>query len=128
MPPRLTVGEFFDYLRPFYFRWDRGLEDEIRRQLRLPHDRKIANLSHGTRMKMALACALPFRPKLLVLDEPFNGLDPLVRDEFMEELLHQAGEMTILISSHELHEIDGVASPVAFSTRVGCCLLSPWPI
>jgi ABC-2 type transport system ATP-binding protein len=87
---------------------------ETRRQLRLPPDRKIGNLSHGMRMKMALACALPFRPKLLVLDEPFNGLDPLVRDEFMEGLLHQAGEMTIFISSHELHEIDGVASHLAF--------------
>jgi len=49
-----------------------------------------------------------------VLDEPFNGLDPLVRDEFMEGLLHQAGEMTILISSHELQEIEGVASHLAF--------------
>jgi len=57
---------------------------------------------------------LPFRPKLLVLDEPFSGLDPLVRDEFMEGLLQQAGEMTILISSHELSEIDGVATYVAF--------------
>ena len=65
-------------------------------------------------MKMALACALPFRPELLVLDEPFSGLDPLVRDEFMERLLQQAGEMTVLISSHELAEIDGVATHVAF--------------
>jgi ABC-2 type transport system ATP-binding protein len=63
---------------------------------------------------MALTCALPFRPKLLILDEPFSGLDPLVRDEFMEGLLEQAGEMTILISSHELGEIDGVATHVAF--------------
>jgi ABC-2 type transport system ATP-binding protein len=114
MPSRLSVAEFFAYLRPFYTQWDRGLETEIRRQLRLPPERKIGNLSHGMRMKMALACALPFRPKLLVLDEPFNGLDPLVRDEFMEGLLHQAGEMTILISSHELHEIEGVASHLGF--------------
>src|SRR5204862_8287828 len=64
--------------------------------------------------KMSLACALPFRPKLLVLDEPFSGLDPLVRDEFMEGLLRQAGEMTVLISTHELGEIDGVATHVAF--------------
>src|SRR5579864_3403873 len=114
MPGRLSVTEFFDYLRPFYEHWDRGLETDIRRQLNLPPDRKIGNLSHGMRMKMALACALPFRPKLLVLDEPFNGLDPLVRDEFMEGLLHQAGEMTIFISSHELQEIEGVASHLAF--------------
>lgn len=114
MPERLTVAEYLDYLRPFYHEWDRELERSILAQLRLPPDRKIGALSHGMRLKMALACALPFRPKLLVLDEPFSGLDPLVRDEFMEGLLQQAGEMTILISSHELSEIDGVATHVAF--------------
>lgn len=114
MPPRLTVRDYVAYLRPFYPSWDRDLEASIARQLRLPLERKIGNLSHGMRMKMALMCALPYRPKLLVLDEPFSGLDPLVRDEFMEELLGQAGEMTILISSHELGEIDGVATHVAF--------------
>jgi ABC-2 type transport system ATP-binding protein len=114
MPEKLTVDEYVAYLRPFYPQWDRGLESSIRRQLRLPPERKIGALSHGMRMKMALACALPFRPKLLVLDEPFSGLDPLVRDEFMEGLLAEAGEMTILISSHELSEIDGVATHVAF--------------
>ena len=114
MPTRLTVGEYVDYLRPFYPTWDRQLEGSIARQLRLPLERKIGDLSHGMRLKMALLCALPYRPKLLILDEPFSGLDPLVRDEFMEGLLEQAGEMTILISSHELGEIDGVATHVAF--------------
>ena len=66
------------------------------------------------RMKMRLACALPFRPKLLVLDEPFSGLDPLVRDEFMERLLEQAGTMTVLISTHELADVEDVATHVAF--------------
>jgi ABC-2 type transport system ATP-binding protein len=114
MPTRLTVGEYTRYLRRFYPTWDRDLEASIARQLRLPLERKIGDLSHGMRMKMALMCALPYRPKLLVLDEPFSGLDPLVRDEFMEGLLNQAGEMTILISSHELGEIDGVATHIAF--------------
>ena len=114
MPVRLTVEEYTAYLRPFYPRWDRELEASIARQLRLPRERKIGNLSHGMRLKMALLCALPYRPKVLFLDEPFSGLDPLVRDEFMEGLLGQAGEMTILISSHELGEIDGVATHIAF--------------
>jgi ABC-2 type transport system ATP-binding protein len=114
MPLRLTVEEYVAYLRPFYPSWDRELEASIARQLRLPLERKIGDLSHGMRMKMALMCALPYRPKLLILDEPFSGLDPLVRDEFMEGLLEQAGEMTILVSSHELGEIDGVATHVAF--------------
>jgi len=114
MPGRLAVGEYLDYLRPFYPRWDKSLETLVRHQLLLPPDRKIKDLSHGMRMKMALACALPYRPRLLILDEPFSGLDPLVRDEFMEGLLQQAGEMTILISSHDLAEIDGVATHVTF--------------
>lgn len=114
MPSRLTVREYLDYLRRFYPAWDRDLETSILRQLRLPTERRIGHLSHGMRMKMALTCALAYRPKLLILDEPFSGLDPLVRDEFMEGLLSQAGEMTIVISSHELGEIDGVATHVAF--------------
>jgi ABC-2 type transport system ATP-binding protein len=117
MPGRMTVAGYIDYLRPFYPTWDRALETHIFRQLLLPPDRKIRDLSHGMRLKMALACALPFRPKLLVLDEPFSGLDPLVRDEFMEGLLQQAGDTTILISSHELSEIEGVATHIAFLDR-----------
>jgi len=114
MPGRLTVAEYLAYLRPFYATWDTDLERSILTQLRLPPERRIRELSHGMRLKMALACALPFRPKLLVLDEPFSGLDPLVRDEFMERLLEQAGAMTVLISTHELADIQDVATHVAF--------------
>jgi ABC-2 type transport system ATP-binding protein len=114
LPARMTVAQYLDYLRPFYPTWDRELERSILNELRLPADRRIGDLSHGMRMKMALTCALPFRPRVLILDEPFSGLDPLVRDEFMERLLHQAGDMTILISSHELSEIEGVTTHVGF--------------
>jgi ABC-2 type transport system ATP-binding protein len=114
IPKALTVAQYLDYLRPFYPRWDRSLEASMLHELRLPLDRRIGDLSHGMRMKVALACALPFRPKLLVLDEPLSGLDSLVRDEFMAGLLRQAGEMTVLISSHELSEIEGLATHVGF--------------
>jgi ABC-2 type transport system ATP-binding protein len=114
MPGRMTVMAYIRYLRPFYSNWDRALESEVLARLRLPLDRKIQDLSHGMRLKMALACALPFRPKLLVLDEPFSGLDPLVRDEFMEGLQPRIGETTILISSHELAEIEDLTTHVAF--------------
>lgn len=65
-------------------------------------------------MKAALASSLAYRPKLIVLDEPFNGLDPLARDEFIEGLLDSAGESTIFISSHDLSEIESFASHVGY--------------
>jgi ABC-2 type transport system ATP-binding protein len=114
MPGRLSVAQYLHYLRAFYSTWDEELEKTVLQQLRLPMERKIKDLSHGMRLKMALACALPFKPQLLVLDEPFSGLDPLIREEFMEQLLIQAGEMTILISSHELSDIEAAATHVAY--------------
>ena len=114
LPARLRVDDFFDYLRPCYARWDRALERELRGQLGLPPRRKIGELSHGMRLKMALACALPFHPELLVLDEPLSGLDALARDEIIGGFLQQAGAMTILISSHELDEVERFATHVAF--------------
>jgi ABC-2 type transport system ATP-binding protein len=68
-------------------------------------------------MKASLACALCYRPKLLVLDEPFSGLDPLVRDELMERLLQQAQDMTVFLSSHELDEIEGSITYVGYLER-----------
>lgn len=114
LPRRLRVEEFFRYLRACYVHWDRGIEAELRRQLQLPAERRIGALSHGMRMKMALACALPFRPKLLILDEPFSGLDALVREELATGFLQRAGETTIFLSSHELDEVERLATHVAF--------------
>jgi ABC-2 type transport system ATP-binding protein len=114
MPGRMRVGQYLDYLRPFYPSWDRDLERSIVTELKLPLEQRIRALSHGMRTKLALACALPFRPKLLVLDEPLSGLDPLVRDELMERLLSQADEMTIFISSQELTDIEGTVTHVGF--------------
>lgn len=114
LPPRLRVCEFFAYLRSCYGTWDQALEFELRDQLRLPPRRRIGELSHGMRLKMALACALPFRPRLLILDEPLSGLDALARDEIIEGFLRQAGQTSILISSHELDEVERFATHVAF--------------
>lgn len=114
LPVRLRVGQFFDYLRPCYPTWDQTHEQQLRSQLRLPPDRRIGDLSHGMRLKLALACALAYRPRLLVLDEPFSGLDALTRDEMIREFLREPREMSILISSHELDEVERLATHVAF--------------
>ena len=83
LPDWMRVGAFFAYLRPFYPSWDRDLENQLVQQLALPLDRKLSELSRGMRMKAALASSLAYRPRLIVLDEPFSGLDPLVRDELI---------------------------------------------
>jgi ABC-2 type transport system ATP-binding protein len=114
MPARLRLADFFAYLRPCYARWDEALESELRTQFALPADRRIGELSHGMRLKMALACALSFRPRLLVLDEPLSGLDALARDEIIAGFMAQAGVTTIFISSHELDEVQRFATHIAF--------------
>jgi len=114
LPLQLRVNDFFAYLRPCYAHWDRNFEDELRGQFCLPPNRKIGELSHGMRMKLTLACALPFRPKVLILDEPLSGLDPLARDEVIGGFMRQSGESTILISSHELDEVERFATHVGF--------------
>jgi ABC-2 type transport system ATP-binding protein len=113
LPARLAVAAYLDYLRPFYPSWDRALEQSMLRDMQLPPRRTIGELSHGMRIKLALVTALAFRPRLLVLDEPFAGLDALVRDELLGSLRRQAGELTTFISSHELDETEGLATHVA---------------
>lgn len=117
MPEWMTVGYFLKYLAAFYPTWDHSLEAELVRQLQLPLDRKLKHLSRGMRMKAALASSLAYRPKLIVLDEPFTGLDALVRDELIEGLLARAEGTTVFISSHDLAEIESFASHIGYLDR-----------
>jgi ABC-2 type transport system ATP-binding protein len=114
MPEWMTVQYLMDYLKPFYPTWDDERARELLRAFELPGNRKLKHLSRGMRMKAALASSLAYRPKLLVLDEPFTGLDPLVRDEFIEGLVESAQETTMLISSHDLAEIESFATHIGF--------------
>ena len=114
MPDWMTVGYFLDYLAPFYPTWDCALAAELLRQLQLPRDVQLKHLSRGMRMKASLASSLAYRPRLIVLDEPFTGLDALVRDELIEGLLARAENTTIFISSHDLGEIESFASHIGY--------------
>jgi ABC-2 type transport system ATP-binding protein len=113
-PEWMRVDGFMSYLRAFYPSWDRDLENQLVKQFELPLERKLKHLSRGMRMKVSLASSLAYHPKVIVLDEPFSGLDPLVRDELIEGLLERASETTILVSSHDLAEIESFASHVGY--------------
>lgn len=114
LPEWMSVGSLVRYLAPFYPTWDHAAADEMRRAAGLSSDQKVKGLSRGMRMKLALICALVFDPALVVLDEPFSGLDPLIRDELTGQLLERAGERTVLISSHDLAEMETFVTHVAY--------------
>jgi len=114
LPEGMTVGGLLNYFRPFYPTWDRALEAQLVRQFDLPLTRKLKNLSRGMKMKASFASSLAYRPALILLDEPFSGLDPLVRDELIEGLIERAPETTIFLSSHDLAEIESFSSHVGY--------------
>jgi len=80
----------------------------------LPLKRKIKSLSKGMRAKVSLSLALAHEPELLILDEPTSGLDTLVRREFLEGMVDiAAAGRTVLLSSHQIGEVERVADTVA---------------
>jgi ABC-2 type transport system ATP-binding protein len=116
LPGWLTPAQLIAYCRPFYPRWDDELAKRLARQLSLDMSTPLNALSRGTRMKAALLVSLAYRPELVILDEPFTGLDPLVRDELIRGLLELAGEQpwTVLVSSHDIEEVERLADWVGF--------------
>ncbi|MBI3884893.1 MAG: ABC transporter ATP-binding protein [Opitutae bacterium] len=115
MPEWMTVGQLLAYCRPFYPTWDRLLEAKLLAQFDLPPGRKLKHLSRGMRMKAALLSSLAYRPRLIVRDEPFSGLDPLVREEFVQGLLETSrlGDWTVFVSSHDIEEVERLADHIA---------------
>lgn len=115
LPLWMTVAQLLNYCRPFYPTWDVALESKLIAQFDLPPDRKLKHLSRGMLMKAALLSTLAYRPKLLVLDEPFSGLDPLARDDFVRGVLEasELGDWTVLVSSHDIEEVERLADHVA---------------
>lgn len=116
LPVWMTVRQLLDYCRPFYPTWDQKLETDLLSRFDLPAEATLGQLSRGMRMKASLLSSLAYRPRLLVLDEPFSGLDALVREDVMRGLLEAAelGNWTALIASHDLEEVERLADNIAF--------------
>jgi ABC-2 type transport system ATP-binding protein len=113
-PEWMRVGMFLNYCKKMYATWDDKFCNELVKQFDLPMKQKLKNLSRGMRMKTALVSSLAYRPKLLIFDEPFSGLDPLVRDEFISGILDvtENENWTIFISSHDIDEVERLADRV----------------
>jgi len=115
LPAGMTVRRFLDFCRALYPAWDKQLETRLLALFDLPPERKLAHLSRGMRMKATLLSSLAYRPKLIVMDEPFSGLDPVVREELTQGVLELAntGDWTLLISSHDIDDVERLIDNVA---------------
>jgi ABC-2 type transport system ATP-binding protein len=112
--PWMTVRQIIQFASSMYDRWSAPLANDLLVYLDLPPDRVVKKLSKGMRMKAALLVALAHRPRVLILDEPMSGLDPLARDELIETLIKRRGEDTecIVLSSHQIDDVTRLADEV----------------
>ena len=103
-------------LAPVYPTWDNGLYRDYLDKFQLPEKKTVKELSRGMKMKLSLAAALSHRPKLLILDEATSGLDPIVRDEILDEFLGfiQDDDHAILISSHITSDLEKAADYITY--------------
>lgn len=112
----MRVGEAIAFARSFYPRWNQHRCRSLLRMFRLDEGRRVGVLSKGQAAKLSLLLAICHEPAVLVLDEPTNGLDPIVRDEFLHGVLEATGDQdqTVLFSSHALGEVGRLADSIAF--------------
>lgn len=117
--PWRSVGRAIDFVRGFYPDWSDERAEELLSRFGLHRSERIAALSFGARIKLALLLCLARDCELLVLDEPTVGLDAVSRRLVFTELLRfmQAPERTILISSHQLSDVERFADHLAVLNR-----------
>jgi ABC-2 type transport system ATP-binding protein len=108
-----------DFVRSIFPHWDRTYAQDLLRRFDLKAQQKIKGMSHGQRVKAALLLALARRPRLLVLDEPTTGLDPIARREVLGELMAVLAdeERTVLFSSHNTLDVEQISDLITFIDR-----------
>jgi len=113
---RWTAGRNLEYLAQLQPRWSRDRARGLAERLALPLDKPVNKLSRGNRTKLALVAALAHGPRLLLLDEPTAGLDPVVRAEVLDVLweITEDGEHAVLYSTHVLSDINRLADELIF--------------
>lgn len=106
--PALTAAEAIRFHASFYPTWDGAWASQLGKQFGVPLDRKISRMSKGEVGKLMMMLALSQRPELLILDEPTDGLDPMVRRDVLSAVMEYVSESkaTVFISSHLVHELE----------------------
>jgi ABC-2 type transport system ATP-binding protein len=114
-----TLAWHMQFIASIYPRWNQGHAEKLLRRFDLKAEQKIKGLSHGQRVKAALLLALARQPRLLVLDEPTTGLDPVARREVLGELMSVLTDegRTIFFSSHNTLDVEQISDHIAFIDR-----------
>jgi ABC-2 type transport system ATP-binding protein len=113
-PRAMTAAELSRFCARLYPRWDgAGMEERLRR-FGVPRDVPFGRLSKGQRGQVSLALALGHSPRLLVLDDPTLGLDPVARRAVFEELIGELADRgtTVFLTTHDLAAIEGIVDRV----------------
>ncbi|HEX8669684.1 MAG TPA: ABC transporter ATP-binding protein [Allosphingosinicella sp.] len=114
----MTVGQLIRFTRAFYPGWREEVERELLEDFRLPLDRPIKKLSKGMRTQTALLLAFARGAELLILDEPTEGLDPVVTEKVLQLTVRAAAEgSTVFFSSHQIAEVEQIADSVLLIDR-----------
>ena len=111
----LAVPDLLRFLASLFDRWDRARVDALATRMGIPMDRTLASMSFGERRKTELFLTLAPDPEVLILDDPWLGVDARVRREFLLSLLEESRERgrTVLFTSHILTDVERVADRVA---------------
>ena len=112
--PSATMEDMRRFYKGLYPRFDEDLYRRLYDIFRLPKNGQIRRFSKGMQKQAAFHLALAMRPKVLILDEPVDGLDPVMRRQVMSLILSDVAEYgtTVLISSHNLRELEDVCDHV----------------
>lgn len=115
----LSVGEAMRLHAAFFSRWDAELAHSLQKAFLLNEDTRISRLSKGENGKLLMLLAIAQRPELFILDEPTDGLDPVVRRDVLSALLDYVARegATVLVSSHLVHELERMCDWVGVMDR-----------
>jgi ABC-2 type transport system ATP-binding protein len=110
----LRAGALIAHHAQYYPTWDAEYASRLIAELQIDLAPRVRDLSRGQARRIAFVLALAHRPSLLLLDEPTDGLDPLVREKVLHRLAEHAAESptTILVSTHLIHEVERLADHV----------------